>query len=851
MDQNRKLKLFISYSHQDNFPPNQYIEQFKKHISPLKDKGLIEEWYDRRILLGDEYQSKIDHNLDEADVICLFISANYLDSLSCKTEKRKALELRKKKGVLVIPIILSPCGWIDDADISQLLASPTDGKPVSEFEKSDTAWQDVYNNLKRVIEKELIIRQLKINQEFQKFLQDTEILTKAHSHKESVSLDDIFICTELARYDDLKEYEEAVSSEELLHNLFDNGKIIIAGEAQSGKTTLCKKMFTDLRIVNFIPVYVSGKKTNSPGKIKNKILDSIHEQYQIIDMGEIDEGRIIPIIDDFHHAKNREKHIEDLSKYPHCVIIVDDIFGLNIKNGTLLSSFATFRIKELKPSLRNQLIEKWESLTDKDVGDNYKNIDKNTELINTTLGKNIGKGIMPAYPFFILSTIVTYETLMPLDQEITSQGYCYQAFILHYLRKRGVRSDEIDIYLNFLTELSFYIFKEKKDAIDSYDFTSFMNSYLETYNLPIKQDYLLMNLSEIILEDSFKNYSFKHFYFYYYFVAKYLSEHMEDSTVIEEIGTIINNLHVDENAYVAVFLTHHSKNINILREIENIALSLFDKHEPATLTKKELIFFDEQAHNIVKLALPSANVTPEKERAERLNHLDELEQYHEERAQDEENDENNPLIIELRRAIKTVEVMGCIIRNRAGSLKKVELESIFMNGMNIHLRILSNLFKSIQNEDEQERMVNFIIERLDHLDENTEPHKRLSEEKKREYARIIFWNLSFFTTCGIINKIVHSLGSDKLTEIIISVCDEVHTPASFLIKHGILMEYNKNLLINDLAKGLHENDFSKIAKQAIKLMVINHCSLHVVKSRDRQRIRDKLKITSIKFIQEG
>jgi len=219
---------------------------------------------------------------------------------------------------------------------------------------------------------------------------------------------------------------------------------------------------------------------------------------------------------------------------------------LNIKDETLISSFTTFRIKELKPSLRYELVKKWVSLTDKDVGYNYKDIDKNTGLIDSTLGKSIGKGIMPAYPFFILSTIVTHETFaMPLDQEITSQGYCYQAFIYFYLRKHGVGNDEIDIYINFLTELASYIYKEKKEELIRNDFTLFMESYLDTYNLPIKQDILLKNLSEIVSEDSFKNYSFRYPHFYYFFVAKYLSKHIEDEKVMEEINKIINNLHVD------------------------------------------------------------------------------------------------------------------------------------------------------------------------------------------------------------------------------------------------------------------------------------------------------------------
>jgi hypothetical protein len=186
MEQNKKLKLFIVYSHQDNPVENPYIEQFIKHIAPLKDNGLIEEWYDRKILPGEDYQSKIDNNLEDADIICLFISANFLSSPNCKKEKSEALELRKKKGISVIPIILSFCGWQDDEDTSKLLALPTDGKPVSSFQNQDEAWLDVYNGLKKIIEKDVKIRQLKITVEFENFLQDTEILTKAHSQKEEV-----------------------------------------------------------------------------------------------------------------------------------------------------------------------------------------------------------------------------------------------------------------------------------------------------------------------------------------------------------------------------------------------------------------------------------------------------------------------------------------------------------------------------------------------------------------------------------------------------------------------------------------------------------------------------------------
>ena len=232
------------------------------------------------------------------------------------------------------------------------------------------------------------------------------------------------------------------SSEKILEGFCDYSKLLIAGEEQSGKTTLCKKLFIELRQKKFVPIYISDKKTNYSGRIKNRISKAFKAQYGTeIPFEEITQARIIPIIDDFHFARHKEELIRDLSAYQYQIVIVDDIFRLNISDKSLIKSFKHFKIEEFIPSLRNKLIKKWVQLTDKNrsVHQNensiYQNIDHTTELVDSALGKITGSGIMPAYPFFVLTVINAYETfLKPLNQEITSQGYCYQALIYLYLR---------------------------------------------------------------------------------------------------------------------------------------------------------------------------------------------------------------------------------------------------------------------------------------------------------------------------------------------------------------------------------------------------------------------------------
>ena len=845
MSEQAPIKLFISYSHADE----NYIEEFLRHISPLTSKGLIEYWYDRKNKAGEQFQEKIDNNIEYSDIICLFISSNFLASSACLDEKEKALKLKEERNINVIPVILSPCGWLDDNQLSSLLALPTDGKPIAKFENRDDGWIDVYKRIKEVVLKEIKIKQLKLTKNFESFLNDVELLSKAHSQKSLISLDDIFVYPDLDQYDETGEKKQTISSKEVITNFYKFQGVIIAGENQSGKTTLAKKLFRALRKNNFIPVYINDKSNYFYGKIKNKIKEAIINQYEEFDFSELEDTKIVPIIDDFHFAKAKEKIFDDLSQYTNCIFFVDDIFKLNLTSDRFISKFNYFEIKELKPSLRYELIKEWIGLTDKrsqlphEENNFYKNLDKSLELIDSTLGKIIGKGIMPSYPFFLLSTIVTYEAFAkPLNQEITSQGYCYQALIFFYLTNRGVRNDEIDTYINFLTELAYFIFKEKTLELSADEFNSFFKEYLNKFNLPISQEILLLNLDQIISIDSFNNYFFKYPYLYYFFVAKYIAEHLDEKYIQEELADIVNNLHIDENAYIAVFVAHHSKDVKILDEIALNAMCLFDKYNPVTLNKDEVKFFDKQADIIIKAVLPPAHNSAENARKDKYKIHDELE----ETVSDADSQNLDLVEVELRRAIKTVEVMGSIIKNRAGSLVKTRLEDLFREATFLNLRVLSYFLEIIKGESDQQDIIDFLSTRLNKVIEHKS--KKLTEEQIEKIAKMIFWNLNFLVVYGIIDKVVRSLGSDMLCEVIKKVCDEINTPSSFLVKHGILMWYKKNVRIDEMAKRIKEDDFSLIAERVLKLLIVNHCTFHSISYKDRQRIESKFGISAKKLV---
>ena len=848
------LNLFISYCHKDET----LVSKFINHITPLKNNGIITEWIDRKIETGEEFQNEIDKNLENADIICLMISDNFLASKACISEKDVALDLKTKKGIRVIPVILSYCAWTEHKELSVLLATPTDGVPITSFNDQNEGWLDSIKWIKEVCKSTNQIKTLKINKEFISFLNNADILSKSHSSKETLNLDDIFVYPKLKSYDE-EEVSHKYNSEKLNEEVLTFNKIIIAGENQSGKTTICKKLFQIFRTLNYVPIYLEDE-NKYLGVTSNKLEKAFYEQYDSTEFNQIDQNRIIPILDNFHNAKHQEKYIEQLKEYNKQVLIVDDIFGLNVKKQNLINEYKKFKIREFNPIERNELIKKWILIKEESqiqINPNHlqQSIDEKTELIENSLGIIFGKGIMPSYPFFILSLLSAKDTQKPLDSEITSQGHCYQALIYLYLRKQGVKNDQIDIYTNFLTELANWIYYKNGVSIDSDEFQKFLEYYKENFNVPLSISDLVQTLSivNICKFDSLNHFNFCYSYIYYFFVAKYLSEHLDSKKEI--INKILANLHKDENAYITIFISHHTKSNTILDELLLNAEILFEKFQPATLNKEELAFFDKHQDKVIKAIMPSFNHNSDIERGKMLELKAESEENNKNETitkNENEEIEDDEFARNLRLSIKTVEVMGSIIKNRSGSLDKQKLEYIFEQGYNVHMRILKSFIELINNEKAENEIIEFITERLKLLikeKEETE-NKVMKIEKIEKIAKEIYWNINFGVLHGFISKAIHSLGSSNLLNIAQSINDKLQTPSAYIVNQGIKMWYSKSIKVDDIVQRIGKEDFSRTAENLMKMKVVEHCRMHKIDYKDLQKIEQKLHIPTKKMLVE-
>ena len=142
------VQLFYSYSHEDE----SLRDELEKHLMLLKRQQLISGWHDRRIEAGSEWAREISDYLENAQLILLLVSADFLASDYCyDVEMRRALDKHKAGEATVIPIILRPVDW-SSTPFSKLQALPRDGKPVTKWVDRDEAWLNIVKSIRLVCE---------------------------------------------------------------------------------------------------------------------------------------------------------------------------------------------------------------------------------------------------------------------------------------------------------------------------------------------------------------------------------------------------------------------------------------------------------------------------------------------------------------------------------------------------------------------------------------------------------------------------------------------------------------------------------------------------------------------------
>jgi len=135
----RPIEIFFSYAHEDE----ELMDVVRLQLVVHERLGEIVKWHDRMIPAGNEWKNQIDHRIEQAHVILLFMSPNFLASRYCyEIEGEIALRRHRERSATVIPIVLRACDWTI-TPFGQLQGLPKDGIPITQWPDRDQASLDV------------------------------------------------------------------------------------------------------------------------------------------------------------------------------------------------------------------------------------------------------------------------------------------------------------------------------------------------------------------------------------------------------------------------------------------------------------------------------------------------------------------------------------------------------------------------------------------------------------------------------------------------------------------------------------------------------------------------------------
>lgn len=684
---------------------------------------------------------------------------------------------------------------------------------------------------------------LKILDDFKRSIEDLEV-DLSHPNCEHPNLNDLFV------FPDFKALRGPFSKrlrdfrgEKILGTLKDIRHLIIFGDEQAGKTTLAKKIFLDSYFDGFIPILLKGEKIRS-SNIRDALPKIISETYSNTSLENLIESqKCLCILDGISdvgiNTRSKGKLIANLaSVFPYILILSESPFQFASSDFPELDDYGRLEILPFGYVRRSELITKWVDLELTETAHEQEIWGRIDEL-NLHIDSLVRKNVVPAKPFYILMFIQSFGSVTSTNQrlELTSYGHCYQFLIYQALERAQVKQDEIDAYLNYLSELGRAILDSPHELLDESELSVFRAKYAESF-LAVNQDKLIQKLTNAsILENTDAGLRFRYRYLFYFFAAKNLADSLrKGDSAKNRVIHLIDTIHLDQSSNIVLFLTHHSKDPWVFEQILYSVMDVLTDRKEATLEADSLSFLKGFIDKIPAIVME--NRDPSQERLKHNSQKDALARYEQENIEEQEAEDDNLIkddassfVRMITKMFRATEVCGQILRNRVGSLERSELEFFYEESLTAMLRFLDVILKSSEYvQDEAIRIVQRILQQSPDL----------SDSEVTQKAETFYVELNYAIILSILYKISSSLGSVKGREIYLKVAENKGTAASKLIQEVIELQFEKRLEHNKIKRLYDDLADNQVCARLLKQIVLRHCYMHDISMRDRQKLSTSL-----------
>jgi hypothetical protein len=697
-------------------------------------------------------------------------------------------------------------------------------------------------------------KKLEISREFSSWLETTGTPFNHPAKPDGLRLSDIYILPNVKQFQLNRKsefvYGELVHGKDLLKTIGAKRNVLIFGRQHSGKTTLSKILFRYYFNAGLTPIFIEG---DSIGQgelqietIQKKVNKQLARQFTANNQSAIEQlprESMVVIIDDFDHAhlnlRGRLALLTTLTKhFGKLVVLGDDVIKLEeiasgTPGGTIFSDFDHFEIVQFGHLLRSKLIEKWYTVGSEYIlsQDELAKRTRDAELLITNL---IGKNYLPSYPLYVLSLLQANDTatMSGTAKGVGTYGSLYESLITRSLATKSSRAN-LDTRLTYLSELGFHLFNLGKKELTETELSRFHRTYCEKFQYsPSLEDLkrLFYDCGIIAFRDD--RYTFQYPATYYYFVARYIRDNITRPEVRTLIARLCDKLNKEEHASIWLFLTHLSKDPVILEVILDHSRKLFAEFKPARFDE-DVVFVKHFSESVEQIALEDSDFQTSKEAY--LKGLDDAPEVPPDPEISGEDAEGFlPAIARITMTLRTLEVLGQVIKNFPGSLIGAEKEALVLECYSLGLRMVSMLFVSFK--DQLDEFVEMVSGRI----LTAHPNIKDREEFRNRVKGFMFWLIE--ASCfGMVKRISLAVGHPDLGETYERVRAQLDSDAAALIDISIQLDHLgfPDDQLKKLSKQFDPNSFSG---RILRQLVVEHFYLFPTKESTKQQVCDAMNI---------
>jgi hypothetical protein len=694
--------------------------------------------------------------------------------------------------------------------------------------KKDTEWQEFVSEASI---KNHSNSSLEIKHEFLNFVNDLSI-PLTHPRVSTPKLSDFYTfpnVKEMIYQNKQNEIIKYQAVQDILENIKSKNHIVFSGDKESGKTSLAKSIFQWFSQKSQYPLLIEGADIK-PGQLNeiHKIVEEgaakVYGDERISLYTQLNRSDRVLIIDDWQNTrlnnKYKSKFLTEVSKWFDNVFFFTETlsnvgeFVHFISEEESEYTIRQFEIQELGFEKREELIEKWIVLGQEETLEEQDFIrlkDRYEKAINSIIGQNY----VPTYPLYILIILQTLESGTPHNLDRSTNGYYYEVLIKQSLARIQLSNEETDKMYNYLTEIAFKFFNEDITYLDEEGWMEFHEYYRNEYGLNPQQfsfiEFKTKLVTSKIFEKSNAGFKFSYPYIYYYFVAQYLAKYIQDDGSRNKVAEMCKNLHQADFAHIIMFLTHLSKDRFIITKVIESTKAIFEDI-PILKLEEDIKVVNDLMDNIPQLVIGSIDVNEnrrlENQRRDELTRLNAQENIEEPSTETQEDEETDPLGIEmvnqLNKSFKMIEIIGQILKNYYGSTKAAEKIDLCNEAFSVAMRTNNIAIISLnESKDFLIRYISSIIKDRGFDGDETQMEKT---------SKRILYTMTKAITFSTIEKVSLSVGTRNLDETFKGVQNLLPITSIKLVNAAIKLEHYDDYPfeeISSLYKELRDNMFAK------------------------------------------